>query len=158
MRFDLRVLPFGSWIHEIWKNHTGKLELILILMTFSATVTMFIPRIHQFFRGVWVGVYLLVNLFIWLTLAVGIFPLVAIGSLLVFVSGPAWNAMVTEPMDFAHQRTKKRSRNRDWRSVSIRTGSITGTCFVLISPLVHWHFLAVPGFVEQVLPGSTRRP
>ena len=116
---QLNATSFGSWI----TRHSATLEWAhpFVLTVFIAgSVLLFVPYVHQYWRGVMMALFLLGHIGTGLWMKSGIFSMVAIATWFVFVPGSVWNILLGTPPKFDWVRhTGFHSLRRGWQGVCL---------------------------------------
>ena len=116
---QLNATSFGSWI----TGYSATLEWAhpFILTVFIAgSVLLFVPYVHQYWRGVMMALLLLGHIGTGLWMQSGIFSVVAIATWFVFVPGSVWNILLGTPPKFDMvRRTGFHSLRQGWQGVCL---------------------------------------
>ena len=90
LHLEMYCKPFGAWLRGL-----GPLLIVVtyatLLAELIAPILVFMPRINQFARGIFMASFMLLHLGILLTMSIGIFSLTAIASWVIFVPTQVWD-------------------------------------------------------------------
>jgi hypothetical protein len=106
LHLEMSVKPWREWLAGYgWFNRLATRAVLIAELLILPLV--FIPRLHQFNRGLMLGFFLLMHLGIWFVFSIGLFSLTAIACWVIFIPGNIWNACVGEPVGYEERRFYK---------------------------------------------------
>ena len=103
MNLEMSVKPLGEWL----KTHPRLLYGITLATIAAELLTlalMFVPRMHQFNRGMLLGFFLFMHVGIWLTMSIGLFSVTALVAWIIFVPSDIWNGFFGAPVGYGERK------------------------------------------------------
>lgn len=137
-----RDIQLSGWGHSLL-NYPMALDTIgwaICIATMLGPITMFLPYVNEFFRGLWLAVFWLAQILTLLLICPNFYPLVAMVSWLLFVPGHFWNDWLGEPLDFDHTPPVRKDSHRRWRRLADWTcGGLL--VLMLLANFIQWRLL-----------------
>jgi hypothetical protein len=146
---DINLSSTGIWIAGNPGLHASFGWLVLVLSTL-VPISMFVPRYSEFFRGTGLAIFWLAQLSIFFLFNVGLYPLVAVISWLIFIPGHAWNDLLGEPTNFEAVTNSQRLRERRFSMHQV-TQMLCLPLFLLVltTNLIHWQLISFGNLTNQ---------